>query len=249
MSNKKICVFTQTYSNNRHELFHYHELDQLDIDFRNNFDYNLYSFHNSDDNYINEITKFNYFNNLKNIEFINYENISYTQTFRQTLKKILNLGFDYIIFLQDDCFTTDNNIKIEEFIKFINNEDFNMLNLETNVSVLNLKEEEIYYESNGFIVYNTNSDDFKNADLWSFDDGPYIANIKFLLDKIYDTLYFNIGDIWTAEYYLNNKISKTKIQRLTTNISFYNRFNLVGRSIQDRNISIERLEKNLKQTT
>lgn len=81
--------------------------------------------------------------------------------------------------------------------------------------------------------------------MWSFDDGPYIANIKFLLDEIYDNNYFNIGDIWTAENYLNNKISKNRIQRLTTNISLYNRFNLVGRNIQDRNLSIERLEKNL----
>lgn len=164
MLNKKICVFTQTYSNNRSELFNYHELDKLDIDFRNNFDYNLYSFHNSDENYIKEMNNnFTYFKNLNNIEIISYKNISYTETFRQTLEKILNLGFDYLIFLQDDCFTTDKNIEIEELLKFINNEDFNMLNLETNVSMLNLKEEEIYYESNGFIVYNTNSDDFKKV--------------------------------------------------------------------------------------
>ena len=41
MSDKKICVFTQTYSNNRQELFKYHELDYLDIEFRNNFEFNL----------------------------------------------------------------------------------------------------------------------------------------------------------------------------------------------------------------
>ena len=247
MSNKKICVFTQTYSNNRSELFTYHELDKLDIYFRNSFDYNLYSFHNSDDNYINEINKFDYFNKIKNIETISYSNLTYTETFRQTLEKILNLGFDYMIFLQDDCFTTDKDIEIEELLKFINNEDFNMLNLETNVSSLNLKEEEVYYKSNEFIVYNTNSNDFKERGWWAFDDGPYIANIKFLLDEIYDETYFNIGDIWPAENYINNKISKNKIQRLTTNISLYNRFNLVGRNIQDREISIERLEKNLKE--
>lgn len=247
MSNKKICIFTQTYSNNRIELFTYHELYKLDIDFRNSFDYNLYSFHNSDDNYINEINKFNYFNKIKNIEVISYRNTSYTETFRQTLQKISNLGFDYMVFLQDDCFTTDKDIEIEELLKFIKNVDFNMLNLETNVSFLNLKEEEIYYESNGFIVYNTTSDDFKNRGWWSFDDGPYIANIKFLLDEIYDETYFNIGDIWTAENYINNKISKTKIERLTTNISLYNRFNLVGINTQDRNISIKILEKNLKE--
>ena len=247
MSDKKICVFTQTYSNNRQELFKYHELDYLDIEFRNNFEFNLYSFHNSTPEYMKIINEFNYLKSLKNINIISYSNLSYTETFKNTLQGVLNLGFDYIIFLQDDCFTNDKNINIEELVNFIKNEDFDMLNLEWKGSNLNLKNEEIYYESNGFTVYNTTSDDFKNLGLYSFDDGAYVANIKFLLNELYDENYFNIGSIWSAENYLNNKINNKKIQRLTTNISLYNRYNLVGINIQDRRSSIEKLEQNLCQ--
>lgn len=242
MSNKKICVFTQTYSNNRHELFHYHELDQLDIDFRNNFDYNLYSFHNSDENYINHINNFNYFNKLKNIEIIYYVDLTYTETFRQTLEKILNLGFDYIIFLQDDCLTIDKNIKIDELVKFIKNEDFNMLNLE----LTHDESVELYYESNELKIYNTDSNFFKRKWNWAFDDSPYVANIQFLLDNIYDEEYFRCGDIWSAENHINNKVSVSNIQRLSTNTTLYNRFNLVGRNTNDRSNAINKLEKNLK---
>lgn len=245
MSDKKICVFTQTYSDNRKELFKYHELDFLDIEFRNNFEYNLYSFHNSTPEYIKIINEFNYLKNLKNINIISYTNLSYTETFKNTLQRVLNLGFDYIIFLQDDCLTNEQDINIKELVNFIKNEDFDMLNLEHKVSNLNLKEEEIYYESNGFTVYNTTSNDFKNRGLYSFDDGAYVANIKFLLNELYDENYFNIGNIWSAENYLNNKINNKKIQRLTTNISLYKRYNIVGRNIGDRNLSIEKLEKNL----
>jgi hypothetical protein len=247
MSDKKICVFTQTYSNNREELYKYHELDFLDVEFRNNFDLNLYAFHNSDQEYVEIIKGYKYLNNLKDINIIYYTNLEYTQTFRHTLHSLLNFGYDYIIFLQDDSFTNDKNINIEELVKFIKNEDFDILDLERSVSNLNLKNEEIYYESNGFTVYNTTSDDFKNAGFWAFDDGPYIANIKFILREIYDEHYFNIGSIWPAEHYLNNKINNKKIQKLSTNISLYNRYNIVGMNTLDRDSAIEKLEKNLYQ--
>jgi hypothetical protein len=48
---KKICVFTQTYSDNRSELFNYHNLDKDDVKFRNLFYLNIYSFHNCSDFY------------------------------------------------------------------------------------------------------------------------------------------------------------------------------------------------------
>ena len=52
-----ICSYTQTYSDNRNELFYFHDKDQTDIYFRNKLDKNYYVFHNSSDNYIQHIIK------------------------------------------------------------------------------------------------------------------------------------------------------------------------------------------------
>lgn len=46
-----ICSYTQTYSNNRDELFYFHNKDKVDLNFRNKLDKNYYIFHNSPENY------------------------------------------------------------------------------------------------------------------------------------------------------------------------------------------------------
>jgi hypothetical protein len=245
---KKICIFTQTYSDNRQELYYYHNNDKYDIIFRNNFE-NLYSFHNSSDEYVKHIMNNNYFAELKNLNMVRYNNISYTESFKITLNYLVKNEFDYLIFLQDDCFNLSNNMYITELVDFILKYDFDMLNLETTPIDLKLENTEIYYENNGFKVYNTSSEDFKNRGLYAFDDGAYVANINFLLNNLYDDNYFNKSDIWQSENYLNEKIKVNKIQRLTTNINFYNRINIVGPNNWDRinnlNILNDRLCNNI----
>ena len=61
-----LCSFTQTYSNNRNELFYYHNKDKTDIYFRNKLDKNYYIFHNSPHNYIEHIIGNDYFKKIKN---------------------------------------------------------------------------------------------------------------------------------------------------------------------------------------
>ena len=83
-----ICSYTQTYSDNRNELFYFHDKDKTDIYFRNKLDKNYYIFHNSSDNYIQHITKSHYFREIKNMEIIKYNNITYPHSFYLTLNKI-----------------------------------------------------------------------------------------------------------------------------------------------------------------
>lgn len=245
---KKICVFTQTYANNRQELYYYHNNDIVDILFRNNFE-NLYSFHNSSNDYTKSILENNYFSELKKLKLFRYNNISYTKSFKNTLNYFVENNFEYLIFLQDDCFNLSKSVDIEELNKFIFNNDFEMLNLETTLVDLKIENKEIFYENNDFKVYNTSSEDFKNRGWYAFDDGAYVANINFLLKYVYDNNYFNIGDIWKSENYLNEKITANKIQRLTTNVNFYNRINIVGPNNWDRinnlNILNDRLRNNI----
>lgn len=237
---KKICVFSQTYSNNRLELFNYHSKDDTDILFRNNFDLTLYSFHNCDRFYSKNLLNLDYFKNITNLETIFYDNISYTESFKKTLDFLLENGFNYIIFLQDDCLTNyDIN---EELIELIKNEEFDMLNLEVSISNLN-NMINIKYIKNDFEVYETSSNDFIKNGLWAFDDGPYVANINFLIDKVYDGNYFNKNDIWSAESYLNEKIKNNPIQRLTVNNKFYRRYNILGPNSWNRDNELDELNK------
>lgn len=236
---KKICIFTQTYGNNRGELYKYHNLDYYDIYFRNNFD-NVYCFHNSTKDFINEIVLYPYFKKIQNIDYIEYNLITYTESFKNTLIWLKNNNYDYLIFLQDDCFLI-NNDNLDELITFIKHNDFDMLNLEMTPKDIKI-EPSVLYKNNDFKVYNTNSNDFKNRGWFAFDDGAYVANIEFLLKEIYDDTYFGKNDIWEAENYLNQKISNKLIQRLTTNVNFYNRINIIGHNNWDRINNLEILK-------
>lgn len=235
-----LCSFTQTYSNNRNELFYYHNKDKTDIYFRNKLDKNYYIFHNSQHNYIEHIIQNEYFKKIKNLDVITYNNISYTHSFFNTLKKIKQDGYKYIFFLQDDVFSLVNEKVIDELLDFVKNNTFDMLNIEVpNINI----HTPIIYSNNNIKIYNTTSDDFVNKKLWAFDDGPYVANIDFLINKIYDVNYFQFYDIWKAEGYLNQKITNNKIQRLTSNISFFERIGIVGPNAWNRNNELIKLNK------
>lgn len=237
-----ICSFTQTYSNDRNELFTYHNKDNIDIQFRNKLDKNYYIFHNSSENYIKDICGQNYLKKINNIEIIKYNNISYTESLYKTLNKCKNDGVKYLFFLQDDVFSQIdvNDDIINELLIFIKNNNFDMLNIEKNdIDIAKT----IVYSNNNIKIYDTTSDDFENKKLWCFDDGPYVANIDFLLNKIYDNIYFSKNDIWTAENYLMNKIKKNKIQRLSCNISIFKRMGILGPNAWNREEEIKLLNK------
>jgi hypothetical protein len=226
-----ICSFTQTYSNNRYELFEYHNKDETDINFRNKLDKNYYIFHNSTDKYTRNICEQKYFKKINNLDIISYNNITYTQTLFKTLIKCKNEGVKYLFFLQDDVFSQVNDSIIDELLIFIKNNSFDMLNIEaidinTDASII--------YSHNNLIIYNTTSDDFTNKKIWAFDDGPYVANIDFLINVLYDKIYFTKNDIWNAENYLNDKITNNKIQRLSCNICIFKRFGIVGPNAWNR---------------
>ena len=219
-----ICSFTQTYSNNRNELFEFHNKDNVDINFRNKLDKNYYIFHNSPESYRQYICQNNYFKKINNNLIISYNNMYYTQTVFETLKKCKIDGIKYIFFLQDDVFSLVNDNIIDELLLFIKNNDFDMLNIErSNVNI----EAPIIYSHDNLKIYDTTSDDFVKQNFWAFDDGPYVANIDFLIN-LYDNIFLSQKNIWPAEIYLMQKVKNNKIQRLTANISIFKRFGIVG---------------------
>jgi hypothetical protein len=110
-----IASFTQTYSNNRNILYHYHNKDNTDIYFRNKLDKNYYVFHNSSKNYQDCICQGNYLSNINNLSIISYNDISYTQTIFKTLQKCKEDGVKYCMLLP-----TQSNNKHKKNSKIIN---------------------------------------------------------------------------------------------------------------------------------
>jgi hypothetical protein len=240
---RKICSFTQTYSDERAELFEYRDKDLSDISFRNQFDSTFYAFHNSSEPYIAQLLGGRYFEQIKNLETIRYQEISYPESFRRSLELIAKNNYDYVIFLQDDCLTLQDID--QELIDFIKHEDFDMLNLETTPRDLNVSREPIYADNN-FTVTDTKSSDFANRNLYAFDDGAYAARVSFLLDVLYDDNYYKQANVWNGEVYLEHKIRRSPIQRLTTNKNYYRRYNILGRNAHDRSKHLVTLKERFR---
>jgi hypothetical protein len=71
--------------------------------------------------------------------------------------------------------------------------------------------------------------------MYALDDGPCVANIDFLLEIYSDPNFIKIGDVWNAENYTNRKIlNGVNIQRLSTNITLFQRVCLVGQNGLDQ---------------
>ena len=150
-----------------------------------------------------------------------------------------NDGYSYVAFLQDDVFSVTDNKKIDLLLDYVRKYNFSMLNIE-NIDIDN--SQKVIYD-NELKIYNTNSNDFIKKNLWVFDDGPYIANVDFLMKYIYDQTYYSSPNIWLAEGYLNKKIESHPIERLTTNNQFFRRFNIVGKNNWNRNNELATLKQ------
>jgi len=211
------------------------------IYFRNKLDKNYYAFHNTDDENTFNILNGNYFKQINNLEVIIYRDISYTHSFYNTLQKLKNDGVKYVFFLQDDVFSMESTEVIDSLMEYVKNNEFDMLNIEKEYIDLKTQPKNIIYSNHKLRIYDTDSNDFKNIGIWSYDDGPYVARVDYLINNVYDPEYFMKGDIWEAEGYLFRRISNHKIQRYTTNYSIFRRFVIVGRnpeSLRDSELAI-----------
>ena len=230
---RKICINSQTYSDNRHILFRFHNHDHNQIQFRNSFDKNIYSFHNCSDEYVNTILEYKFFKEVKNLEVVRYNGMSYTETFKRTLQKCKSEKYDRVIFMQDDAYSQpeDNT----ELVNFIKTGEYNMLNMEmTPLDLTHIQSMPPMYTSDTLKIYPSTSKDFVLSGKWAFDDGCWAAKLDYL-SNIYDDVYFNTGDIWSGEMYLKNKIEHSIIDRFICGRSYFFRRSVVGKNVHPHN--------------
>jgi hypothetical protein len=235
-----IASLTFTYGVDRLDIFKYKQKDSIDRLLRSNLDYNLYIFHNSSEEYIDNIRTTGYLNDFK-INFGQAQG-TYPQALRASLELLKDRGVKKLLFLQDDVFSvTTNEEQILDLIDFLKDTDLNYLNLEhtfddKNIETLSLQKT--------FRVLKTDTAYFRQNKRWSFDDAPYYANIDFILNDLYDETYFSYPDIWSAEWYLKAKFDNKNILRPVTDPQLFRRVNVMGQNDWNKTNELIFLNKN-----
>lgn len=227
-----IASLTFTYGNSRTELYEYKSQDILDKFFRNKLDYNLYVFHNSDDDFVKKVKQNQLLTDF-NFTFAGIKG-TYPNALKQALLFLKQKGVTKIIFLQDDVFCLlQNKSNVNMLVEMLKQTTLPYINLEYCYGDFKEKNSSLQTITNfkKYKIYNTDTNFFKTATTWSwsFDDSPYFSDLDYALNTIYDDTYFSYPDIWSAEWYLKAKFDNINIPRPITNVSFFRRVNLIGK--------------------
>ena len=229
VKNKFMLVsWTQTYGYNRGELLGVYCRDRRLHEFKNLFDLNIYSFHNSS----NELVRrFERLNPVKNTEIQIKERVNWTQTISDLKNYLKQIGATHFFYSLDDTFSNDNkDINWVEFIEYIKQFKSNfMISLGTNQDLIDFKVSP--NESfNSFNVYHRTTKDFAEITDWPFDDTAYVCTTD-LLDVLYDSIYMKMNNIWDAHEYNAQKFKKIVIPRYVTDNVLFKEYHLFGRAI------------------
>lgn len=241
-----IGSFTQTYGTDRQIIYKLKEYDENDIYFRKKLDKNFYAFHGTPDNLYRDISERKFIKDV-GFEFLKYPSSEpYPKTYLKTLLTLKEKGITYILFLQDDVFSNPSLTKqhFDDLFHIIKNEKFDIINLESNPKSLytsSVLEDILICQKGDLKLYKTTTE----KTLWG--DYPFIANIDYLINNVYDEEYFDDKDIWRAEYNLSYRIKNKKILPMfTLNKCFYQREALAGRSNTHAFEKVKKImEKNL----
>lgn len=230
--------FFQTYGN-RLPLLKIRMEDTQFLEFINEFDLNIISLHNVSE----PVREYVYNNqNIRGLKIFELKDIGYGECIKYLINFLSDKEISKFFFYQDDTFSCEIDDKNKAGLKeMVFKGNFDMVNLSYKVD--HLKEQgkwaeskkNILYSSECFNLYDTDTVDFKNSGLWSFDDSCFVCSFK-ILRQIFDEKYFTYPDVWQAELYLKNKFNQFRMDRFITNVSFFINYNILGRNTDPKNL-------------
>ena len=239
-----LISFTQTYGDERGELLEIQARDKRMLEFKDLFDWNIFSFHDCDSSIVE---KFKSINKVKNSVILEFGQIYYPGTINEMIKIVKELGGTHFFFSQDDTFSANNDdIDWNELVEYIKGfkEKF-MLNLYYDPDMIDhtLQPTQI---KDTFNIYHLTSFDFKNVGVFSMDDSPYVCTVD-MLDKIYDDDFiYKYDNVWDCELYLIEKFKRVEINRFILDKGTFKNYNLYGRSTHKKTTERAELqEKNM----
>jgi hypothetical protein len=225
------CSFTQTYGDDREILFKLRKENKLDHQFRNNFKANIFSFHNSSDEYVEHINEKYLKPYYDNLIILKQNEITYPLCVKNAIKCMKNLEADSIFFCQDDGFcVTKSYDLLKSSIDLFYEKDLKMLHVDNcDPNVTGCCDVERKFERDGLTIwYNDIQTVIDKLGEACMGDSPYIANIDYLLDRFYDDKYFLMNDVWKAEVHIYTKSYKLNTVRYQTEQTLYHNINVVG---------------------
>ena len=214
--------FCQTYGDRR-KLFYIKFKDIKLLNFYNNFDYNIFSFHNSPP----ELIKWFKENSpIPNPKIFIHNDVPYSETIERLKISLKEIGATHLFFHQDDAFSHNNdNVNLDELFSYVTSQDDIMLSLQASSKLFN--DLELHKELKTFKVYKNDTTKFWDIKKLAFDDTPYFCSINYI-DKIYDESYLSLPSIWNSTHFLNDKFSQIKMNRYVTNFSLFKNYDLFG---------------------
>jgi hypothetical protein len=243
-----LASFTQTYGDKRSELYDLKRFDKPDVYFRKLLDLNLYSFHNCGEDVVKEVQSKKWYKDVK-YESIEHKGVNYPESWRRSLEYMKNKGVKYVFFLQDDVFAFGRPEEYKELVEWVRKNEFNMIQLETDALNFKVNDKPMLYKGEKINIYGCTNHELmeRNPNMWSFDDAPYVANIDYLLNVIYDPNYYKFGNIWEAEHYLNYKMRHVRIERNVISVKLFDRTNIVGQNTWNRGPTLKIMYDKLKE--
>ncbi len=234
---KIYASFTQTYGNERSLEIKLLKYDHIGRYMRDKCKYIVFSFRDcSESSRKNSIKFLEEIFPKEKLVFIVNNSVTYKESLLGSFRKIKSLGVTDIVLMQDDMYGLNNLINkdyqeiIDSIFSGYNSLQLKWLHLHRS-ETLNPDKfslEEVKIGRIKFYKYCTK--DFKKyTNLYSWDDGTFIADIEFLLE-----LYLNIGTYvsnspWLTEYLIKQLMDKYKFARYGINEHLFDSALIHGR--------------------
>jgi len=231
-----IASFTQTYGEERILELRLLKYDRIGNYFRNKCDFIIFSFHNCSDDFIKKgvaILGSIYQQNKLLILKCNY--IDYVDCIRKMLENVKSKNVKYVLQIQDDQFginnkkVYDNLHEIDDIFTFLSTYKPDFLHLYTaegdkdKNGVTPLSEKTI----GNTVFYEYDSRDFKDKNIWGWNDGTYFGEVNFLIELFRNTEY---KDVWWVEWGIKELFHSKKYIRWGTNKLYFSSSNIHGRN-------------------
>lgn len=239
-----IASFVQTYGNEREPgqrsmLYRAQARDKRMIEFKNMLDVNLFSFH---DNHQSEIDEYRSLNTVKRAMYLEHYDVTYTDTIREMLRQLEELGVTHLFWTQDDSFSAENeDLDLQELLDYVKGfkENF-MINVAVGPEYLNhlqLPTDKL----KTFTTHHSNTKDFSRAGIFAMDDSPYIATMD-VVKRIYGDYYLNDQrTIWRVEENMAEHCASWKIPRFIPDRELFRNYNILGRNLSQEKKEARRL--------
>lgn len=235
------CSFMQTYGDEREILFKMRKENRLDHYTRNLLKNNIFSFHNSSEEYVRYIDKTYLKPYYDNYLIMIQNGIPYPRCVDNAMMAIQQMHIKNFLFTQDDTFCiAESERHIHDTFDIIDENNLQMVCLD------NRSDEEFnpnkvivdccdfdreYSKGESKIWYNTPNRVLKNVGQTCMDDTSFFADLDYLRHNYYDDVYVSLPCIATGEDYLYRvKKYSDETVRLQVKKSLFRNINILGKS-------------------